>query len=106
MASGLIQMNVHMEVTVFAQILMALGIAAAVSGVFIVICGLMMEERRLALVFAAIGLLGAALIVVGARMPRDRIITACASGPVSIEQVAAVYDVIEVDGKMMRLRER
>lgn len=106
MMSGLIQMNVHMEVTAGAAILIALGIAAAVAGAIAVICGLMMEERRLALVFAAIGLLGAALIVVGARMPRDRIITACASGPVSIEQVAAVYDVIEVDGKMLRLRER
>lgn len=106
MMSGLIQMNVHMEATVFAQILMALGIfAAAVCGL-VVICTLMEKERRLALLFAAIGLLGVALIVVGARMPRDRIITACASGPVSIEQVAAVYDVIEVDGKMLRLRER
>lgn len=106
MASGLIQMNVHMEVTGWAAGLIALGIAAAAACAIAVICMLMEKERRLALLFAVIGLLGAALIVVGTRMPRDRIITACASGPVSIEQVAAVYDVIEVDGKMMRLRER
>lgn len=106
MASGLIQMNVHMEVTQWAEALIVLGIFAAAVSFLIAISLMMNRERRLALVFAAIGLLGVALIVVGARMPRDRIITACANGPVSIEQVAAVYDVIEVDGKMMRLRER
>ena len=106
MASGLIQMNVHMEVTQWAEALIVLGIFAAAVSFLIALSLMMNRERRLALVFAAIGLLGAALIVVGARMPRDRIITACANGPVSIEQVAAVYDVIEVDGKMMRLRER
>lgn len=106
MASGLIQMNVHMEVTQWAKALIVMGIFAAVVSFLIALSLLMNRERRLALVFAAIGLLGVALIVVGARMPRDRIITACANGPVSIEQVAAVYDVIEVDGKMMRLRER
>ena len=106
MASGLIQMNVHMEVTAWAVALMAVGIAATVVCVFVVICMLMEEEEpRLTLIFAAIAMLGVALIVVGARMPRDRIITACANGPVSIEQVAAVYDVIEVDGKLLRLRE-
>lgn len=106
MASGLIQMNVHMEVTQWAEGLIVLGIFAAAVSFLIALSLMMNRERRLALVFAAIAMLGAALIVVGARMPRDRIITACASGPVSIEQVAAVYDVIEVDGKMMRLRER
>ena len=106
MASGLIQMNVHMEVTQWAEALIVLGIFAAAVSFLIALSLMMNRERRLALVFAAIGLLGAALIVVGARMPRDRIITACANGPVSIEQVAAVYDVIEVDGKLLRLRER
>lgn len=106
MTSGLIQMNVHLEVTPEATALICVGIAAAVVGLLLAVSMILYRDRRWAAIFGALAVAGAVMVVLGARMPRDRIISACADGPVSIEQVATVYDIIEVDGKLMRLRER
>ena len=105
MMSGLIQMNAHMVMSGGAVALIVAGAMIAMGGLLWAVA-LGVHGRPGWIVMALGFALGLALMITGARMPRDRIITACASGPVSLESVGAVYDIVEVDGKMLRLRER
>lgn len=109
-ASGLIQMNLHMIRSANAEVLMAIGVIGAI---LVLICAMvdiafnsinkwvkhMIIEVLLLILFAA-------LFISGLKMPMRRQIQACAAGQVSIEQIAARYDVVEVDGKMLTLIER
>lgn len=45
-------------------------------------------------------------IVYGVKMPRVKEIHACVNGPLSLEQVEAVYDIVKIDGKELTLRVR
>ena len=103
----LIELNAHMEMTGWALSMVTLGTTIAACACLVgVVWALIEKDWRIAAAFAFVGMLGAAMIVIGVRQPRDRIITACLSGPVSIEDLEAKYDVIEIDGKLLRLRER
>lgn len=107
---GLIQMTAHMEVTAAARGMMMAGIVAAALFAFLAICAALSRDkehkRRYVLAFLALALLGAALATAGARTPREKIIKCCASGPVSLEQIAIKYDIREIDGKLLVLAER
>lgn len=107
MTGGLIELNAHMATPAGAMILITVGTTIAASACFVgVVLALIEAEWRIAAVFAAIVLLGAAMIAIGVRIPKDRIITAYAGEEVNIGQVAEMYEVIEMDGKLLRLRER
>ena len=51
-------------------------------------------------------MLFAALLISGLRMPMRRQIQACAVGAVSIEAIAARYEIVKVDGKCLTLIEK
>lgn len=57
-----------------------------------------------------VGLIGAALLAGlafwGNNLPRVKEIHACVNGPISLEQVSAVYDIVKIDGKELTLRVR
>ena len=55
------------------------------------------------LVLAAVSAGG---IVYGVCMPRVKEIHACVNGPVSLETVSSVYDIVRIDGKEIVLMER
>lgn len=107
---GLIQMNAHMERTAEAHGLILAGVIVATLFAFLTICAAMSRDkehkRRYVLAFLGFALLGVALFIGGANQPREKIIKCCASGPVSLESVAARYDIREVDGKLLVLAER
>lgn len=107
---GLIQMNAHMEVTAGAHALIVAGAVIAALFAFLALCAAVSQKtehkRRYVTAFLIVALLGLALLIGGARRPREMILMCCADGPVSLEQVAARYDIRKVDGKLLVLAER
>lgn len=107
---GLIQMNLHMIRTTTAGALIGIGIIGAVVVLIYVLFDIVFNPINMFIkhMFIEIGLLllFAALLVSGLRMPMRRQIQACAVGAVSIEAVAARYEVVKVDGKCLTLIEK
>lgn len=103
---GLIQMNAHMvRVDAFDPVL-AIGIVGSV--LFAILLTVAMCEKSKTGIWgcALLTIAFAVLIVVALRLPMKKEIHACANGPVSLEQITTVYDIIEVDGKELIMRER
>ena len=102
--NGLIQMNAHMEMTRTAETLIIIGVLLAV------FCGMgaLLADRgwKFAAILGAFAVAGAILVIFGVNQPRIKEIHACAAEPVSLEQISAKYDIVEVDGKELILRER
>lgn len=107
--SGLIQMTAHSIPSSAARGWIVAGALIAALGAFLVLCvatGRQDHRLRYIIVFTMVAVAGVILLVHGARLPRVKEIKCCASGPISLEEVAARYDIIEVDGKLLTLRER
>lgn len=110
MAGELIQMNAHMVTTGEASLMVCVGMTALL--VFAVLAALAAREKErphrlfYTSFFAVIAIVGLVVLIVGANRPRVKEIRACVNGPLSLEQVAAVYDIVEIDGKELTLRER
>ena len=105
LTGGLIQMNMHMQRQNIADLLIILGIFGGLA--FLMVACIVWKGHKVeACVFILLAIAGLYIAVIGARMPKERIIKACASGPVSLEEVAAVYEILHVDGKELTLRER
>ena len=105
LTNGLVQMNAKMVVTGSATTVIVLGIMLAFVALFITIAAWLYEKR-----FCWVGLVVAAafvgMAVYGVNMPRVKEICACAVEPVELDRIAAVYDIVRVDGKELVLRER
>lgn len=115
LTGGLIQMNSHMVVTQDANTMIVGGmIAAVVFAVMLIVvatdkvtdkAGERLKLKRVAL-FAVLTLLAGVVAIIGANQPRVKEIHACASGPLSLERVASVYEIVCVDGSELVLREK
>lgn len=107
---GLIQMNLHMIRTTIARGLMVIGVIGAV----LILVGSIVdiafspksEWLKHLVIEAGLLILFAALFISGLKMPMHRRIQACAVGAVSIEAVAARYEIVKVDGKCLTLIEK
>lgn len=110
LSGGLIQMTAHMEVTAGALRLMIAGGIVAVLFFVLAFCAAVSRrkdhKRRYVLAFAAFALLGVGMVIAGANAPREKVLQCCVSGPISLESVAARYDIRKVDGKLLVLVER
>lgn len=108
LTSSMIEMNVHMQNRGYADVLIFLGgILAILSFTFFMID--LVQSRRFKkqlIPYIVTLLLGAATMFYGLKIPKDKIISYCANGPVSIEQISVKYDILEIDGKLIRLKER
>ena len=109
----LIQMNCHMVTSRAAGTIIGCGIMLAIPfGAIAVGIGIAAHDDRSRVLGVTAGVLAAlcigcaAMAWHGYHMPKEKIIHACANGPVSLERVAAVYDIVDVDGKELTLRER
>ena len=106
LASGLIQMNARMVYDGLSIAMMyACGIIAGItiiSGIYL----FFVEERKLAWTMIALAAASVVMFIIGASSPRVHEIKACAYGPVSLEEVAARYEIVKVDGKELTLRVR
>lgn len=106
LAGGLIQMNAHMVTKPGADAVMLIGGVLMVLCFVLAICAIVQPNKRAVVVFAVMAVFGAALYFGGRAVPKVKEIHACVSGPVSLEQVATVYNIVKIDGKELILRER
>lgn len=105
LTGGMIQMNAKLVMSGCAKNMAVIGALFGTSMLIVAVVWWFEEKRRWwAWLMAALLLAG--LAYWGTRLPREKIIHACACGPVSLEQVAVRYDIIEVDGKELVLRVR
>ena len=105
----LIEMNARMVVTGEAGATVIAGalLAAAFAIALLVIFMGNMKHRAVGIgICAAAVALGVGMAVVGANMPRVKEIRYCADGPVSLEQIVAVYKIVDIDGKEITVREK
>ena len=105
---SLIEMNVHTRATRFSQGMIFLGLFIAVVALVCFVSYLdnvkkWIRQLVLSIVFIIVGVL---IFLYGYKQPKERIVSFCANGPVSIEEISKVYDVIEIDGKLIKVKER
>jgi len=101
----LIQMNAKMVVTNLALGLIIIGCSLAVGfGISAFMWWLECKKRWWMLLIAALAF--AVVAIAGIRMPRVKEIHACVNGPISLETVSSVYDIVSIDGKEIVMRER
>jgi hypothetical protein len=110
MIGGLIEMNAHMVVTQNANTMivggMILGVVFMTIAIAIIMTPDMHNRLRRAAIFCLLAAAFATVAIIGANQPRVKEIRCCASGPVSLEMVAGLYDIVEIDGKELTLRQR
>jgi hypothetical protein len=101
----LIQMNAKMVMSGCAKNMLVIGV---LFGTLMLIVAIVRwhEEKRRWWAWLMAALLLAGLAFWGNSMPRIKEIRACVNGPVSLERVSAVYDIVSIDGKEIVLRER
>ena len=101
----LIQMNAKMVMSEAAVFMVDFGtIVGAAMLIAAFVCWWDAKKRWWLWLVAALLLAG--LVFWGNSMPRIKEIRACVNGPISLEQVSAVYDIVKIDGKEIVLRER
>lgn len=106
LTGSLIEMNAKMVMTGTATTMIWVGfMLAAVFLLFSLLAGAN-DSNWLALAFFCAAVICVIVGAAGAKMGRIKEIRYCANGPISIEQVAATYDIIKIDGKEIVVRER
>lgn len=108
LSGTMIELNVHMQSRGYANALAFLGVVFVVFSLIFFMVDLIQSKRfkKHLIPYIIMLLLGAVSMFYGLKIPKDKIISYCANGPVSIEQISAAYDIIEIDGKLIRLKER
>jgi len=110
LTGGLIRMNAHMVVRGDAKAMIIFGIIFAAFCLVCAVATLLSKKKehkkRYVAFFVSFALIGVIVAVIGSDQPRQKVIMACADGPISLEQVAAVYEIKGIDGKMLTLVER
>lgn len=104
----MIEMNVHMVSRESADAFVLLGGILVILGFIFFMIDLIQSKKfkKQLIPYIVALLLGAATMFYGLKIPKDKIISYCANGPVSIEQISIAYDIVEIDGKLIRLKER
>ena len=111
LTGGLIQMNAHMEVSRDASIIMFVGaIAIVVFGMFAVACWPKEKKKlkawKMFAIWLCLAVISYGAVLYAASLPREKIVRACVSGPISLELISSRYDIVNIDGKELTLRVR
>ena len=104
----MIEMNVHMVSRGYADAIILLGDILVILSCIFLIIDLIQSKRfkKQFIPYIVTLLFGFAILFCGLKIPKDKIISYCANGPVSIEQISVNYDIVEIDGKLIKLKER
>lgn len=106
----LIEMNAKYATKGYANLIIIVGAITIMSGFLFLISELIYGEGKTRVIRSSISgfviLIGISLVIFAFKIPKDHIIKCCANGPVSIERISTLYDIIDVDGKEITLRER
>lgn len=107
---SLIEMNAHNVMGSAASTLSEIGMIGIVVSTLIAFWLSIdddVKSRMEWITACAIALiLSIVLLISGNIMPKVKEINYCANGPVQIEQIAATYDIVKIDGKQITVRER
>lgn len=106
---AIIELNAHMIRTDFSKFLIELG-AFAIFLAFVWVVWKWLENTislKAGLIFFAVfSIVMGAMIAWGVSIPRVKQIQFCVNGPITIERIESVYDIVEIDGKLLTVRER
>ena len=108
-AGSLIEMNVHNVTSATASALIDISTIAVIVSILVAAMVIIssIKDKREALIATTIMVVIALVILkVGSNMPKVKEINYCANGPVQIEQIAATYNIVKIDGKQITVRER
>jgi high-affinity Fe2+/Pb2+ permease len=108
-AGSLIEMNVHNVAGATASVLIdisVIGIIVSIVVAAMVIISDIKDKKEALIATTICVVIAIGLLIVGSRMPKVKEINYCANGPVQIEQIAAKYDIVGIDGKQITVRER
>ena len=105
-AGNLIEMNAKDVLCGTATVMAWVGFLAAVAFLLLAVVSAINDAKVLYWVFLCLVVVGVVVGIAGTRGERIKEIRYCANGPIQIEQVAAVYDIISIDGKEIVVRER
>ena len=100
----LIQMNSKMVLSDTA--INVIGISVIFFVTFIIATAVAYGETKRLWILLLLTAVSAGGIAYGVCMPRIKEIRACVNGPISLERVNSVYDIVKIDGKEIVLRER
>ena len=100
----LIQMNSKMVVSETASFVIGISVVCFI--LFVLVAAAAYTETKRWWIFLLIAVVSAGGIAYGVCMPRIKEIRACVNGPISLERVNAVYDIVKIDGKEIVMRER
>lgn len=108
-AGSLIEMNVHNVTNASARSMLDLAIILIVVSMIVAFIGIVtdVKDKKIGLIVCAFAfVIGIGFLIFGSNMPKVKEINYCANGPVQIEQIAATYDIVKIDGKQITVRER
>ena len=109
-AGSLIEMNVHNVANASARNMLDLAIILIIISIIVAFIGIVADakDKKIGLIACAFAffVIGIGFLIFGSNMPKVKEINYCANGPVQIEQIAATYDIINIDGKQITVRER
>ena len=100
----LIQMNSKMVLSDSASLVIGISVICFI--MFLIVTVTTYVETKRWWIFLLLAVVSAGGIAHGICMPRVKEIRACVNGPISLERVNAVYDIMKIDGKEIVLRER
>lgn len=100
----LMQMNSKMVLSGTA--ITVIEISVIFFATFIIATAVAYSEIKRWWILLLLAVVSAGGIAYGVCMPRIKEIHACVNGPISLERVSSVYDIVSIDGKEIVLRER
>ena len=100
----LIQMNSKMVLSGAATTVIVISVIFF--AIFIIATVMAYGETKRWWILLLLAAVSAGGIAYGVCMPRIKEIHACVNGPISLETVSSVYDIVRIDGKEIVLRER
>ena len=100
----LIQMNAKMVMSDAAEFMTVMGVLFG--ALMLIAAFVCWDAKKRWWPWLVAALMFAGLAFWGNSMPRIKEIRACVNGPISLETVSSVYDIVSIDGKEIVLRER
>lgn len=100
----LIQMNSKMVISDNAEAVIVISVICFIA--FALVTVMAFGESKWWWIPLVLTVISVGTIIFGINMPRIKEIHACVNGPLSLERIESVYDIVKIDGKELTLRVR
>ena len=105
----LIEMNAHTKACEMEILLTGVGVSLILVALIHLVLNFVSDfnvKWKTSLIIGILAIAGLVMALYGHSLPGDKYIKYCANGPVSIEQIAMRYDIVNIDGKEITVKER